>query len=147
MVGTCCRDLLVNDFLELGDALRLAPAILCITLVFQGLCERWDVDQQLHVMLLRAALFLQSSVCDVPREGRPLSWEAFSIEVALSCCKKCSVLASSEMALFLFLPERSPSQMIHLYTTYRFLLFDAYTETETSYICSACSAEERSFTS
>lgn len=73
MVGTCCRDLLVNDFLELGDALRLAPAILCITLVFQGLCERWDVDQQLHVMLLRAALFLQSSVCDVPREGRPLS--------------------------------------------------------------------------
>ena len=59
-------------FLELGDGLRLARTILRVAPVWQSLSETCDVDQQLHVTLLRATLFLQDSDWDVLREGRPL---------------------------------------------------------------------------
>lgn len=65
MIGTCCKGLLLNGFVELGRGLRLAPTILRITPVWQGLSETWDADQQLHVMLLRAMPFFRivSGMC------------------------------------------------------------------------------------
>lgn len=57
--------MLLNGFVELGCGLRLAPTILRITPVWQGLSETWDADQQLHVMLLRAMPFFRivSGMC------------------------------------------------------------------------------------
>lgn len=61
--------MLLNVFLELGDGLRLAPTILRIAPVWQGLSETCDVYRQLHVTLLRATLFLQDGVWDERRQA------------------------------------------------------------------------------
>lgn len=93
-MGTCCKGLPGNDFLELGDGLRLAPTILHITPVWWGLSETCDVDQELHVTLLRAMLFLQESVWDVLREGRPFPWGILSIEIELHSSWRVPLLPS-----------------------------------------------------
>ena len=81
--GARCKGLLLNGFLKPGDGLRLAPSILRIAAVWQGLSETCYVHQQLHVMLLRAVLGLEDSVWDVVREGRPLPRGILSTELEL----------------------------------------------------------------